>query len=146
MGAISRALVSRWQAQESHAGSTESRALHPNLARTQTVLGFAFLTQTKVREAQQAFARAIELDQAAPLPRLGLGLAEIRQGDLHEGRGEIAIAASLDPNNSLVRATWVRPSSKKNAMSWHRSNLLLPRNLIRLIRRPGYTMRSANKA
>src|SRR5262249_36241967 len=51
-----------------------------------------------------AFARAIELEQAAPLPRLGLGLAKIRQGKLPEGREEIAIAASLDPNNALMRS------------------------------------------
>jgi tetratricopeptide (TPR) repeat protein len=44
------------------------------------------------------------LDQADYLPRLGLGLARIREGDLEEGRREIEIAASLDPNNSLVRS------------------------------------------
>jgi tetratricopeptide (TPR) repeat protein len=33
-----------------------------------------------------------------------LGLAKIREGDLAEGRREIEIAASLDPNNSLVRS------------------------------------------
>ena len=44
------------------------------------------------------------MDQADPLPRLGLGLAKIREGKLSEGRGEIEIAASLDPNNSLIRS------------------------------------------
>jgi hypothetical protein len=38
------------------------------------------------------------------LPRLGLGLAKIRGGDLKAGRAEIEIAASLDPNNSLIRS------------------------------------------
>ena len=121
-------------------------ALHPNLARTQTVLGFAFLTQTKIREAQQAFARAIELDQAAPLPRLGLGLAQIRQGDLHEGRGEIAIAASLDPNNSLVRSYLGKAYFEEKRNELAKEQFALPRNLIRLIRRPGCTMRFSNKA
>ena len=32
-----------------------------------------------------------------PLPRLGLGLARIRRGDLEQGRQEIETAASLDP-------------------------------------------------
>ena len=63
----------------------EAVRLNPDLARTQTVLGFAYLTQIKIRDAKSAFERAIELDQAAPLPRLGLGLAKIRQGDLVEG-------------------------------------------------------------
>ncbi|OEU71596.1 MAG: hypothetical protein BA863_15860 [Desulfovibrio sp. S3730MH75] len=75
-----------------------------NLARTQTVLGFAYLTQIKTKDARAAFEKAIELDQAAPLPRLGLGLAKIRDGDLKAGRGEIEIAAGLDPNNALVRS------------------------------------------
>jgi Tfp pilus assembly protein PilF len=40
----------------------------------------------------------------AGLRRLELGLAKIREGDLHEGRREIEVAASLDPNNSIVRS------------------------------------------
>jgi tetratricopeptide (TPR) repeat protein len=79
-------------------------SLNPHVAHTQTVLGFAYLTQIKVRDAKTAFERAIEFDQAAPLPRLGLGLAEIRQGNLKKGRGDIEIAASLDPHNSLIRS------------------------------------------
>jgi tetratricopeptide (TPR) repeat protein len=54
--------------------------------------------------SKEAFQKAIELDQADSLPRLGLGLAKIRKGDLEEGRGEIEIASSLDPNNSLIRS------------------------------------------
>ena len=33
-----------------------------------------------------------------------MGLAKIRDGDLDEGTREIETAASLDPNNSLVRS------------------------------------------
>lgn len=44
------------------------------------------------------------LDQAAPLPRLGLGLAKIREGHLLDGGRELEIAASLDPNNATVRS------------------------------------------
>jgi tetratricopeptide (TPR) repeat protein len=51
-----------------------------------------------------AFTKAIQLDQADPLPRLGLGLTQIRDGDLKEGGRDIEVAASLDPNNSLVRS------------------------------------------
>jgi tetratricopeptide (TPR) repeat protein len=79
-------------------------ALNPDIARTQTVLGFAYLTQIKTAEAKQAFEKAITLDSADPLPRLGLGLAIIRMGDLQNGRREIEIAASLDPNNALIRS------------------------------------------
>jgi tetratricopeptide (TPR) repeat protein len=79
-------------------------ALNSKLARTQTVLGFAYLTKIKVEESKDAFNKAIELDQAAPLPRLGLGLAKIREGDLKAGRAEIEIAVSLDPGNALIRS------------------------------------------
>ena len=51
-----------------------------------------------------AFEKAIVFDQSDPLPRLGLGLAKIRDGDLKAGRAEIEIAAALDPNNSLIRS------------------------------------------
>ncbi len=79
-------------------------SINPNLSRTQSVLGFAYLTQIKIKESMSAFERAILLDQAAPLPRLGLGLAKIRRGGLKDGRREIEIAAALDPNNSLIRS------------------------------------------
>jgi len=35
---------------------------------------------------------------------LGLGLAKIREGELSEGSRDIEVAASLDPNNALVRS------------------------------------------
>jgi len=94
-------------------------SLDPNLSRTQTVLGFAYLTQIKTKKSKEAFEKAIELDQADPLPRLGLGLAKIREGGLPkwepdfgkildkgllEGTKELEIAVSLDPDNSLIRS------------------------------------------
>jgi len=79
-------------------------ALNPDLSRTQTVLGFSHLTRIETKEAQGAFEKAIKLDDADPLPRLGIGLAKIRDGGLEEGRREIEIAMSLDPNNSLIRS------------------------------------------
>ncbi|NOQ47410.1 MAG: tetratricopeptide repeat protein [Desulfobulbaceae bacterium] len=82
----------------------EAVDLNSDIGRTQTVLGFAYLTQIKTVQAQAAFKRAITLDQALPLARLGLGLAKIRNGDLEEGRSDIEIAAALDPGNSLIRS------------------------------------------
>jgi tetratricopeptide (TPR) repeat protein len=78
--------------------------LNPNLARTQSVLGFANLTRIDIEAAKANFNKAIELDQADPLPRLGLGLATIRAGNLEQGREQIEIAASLDPENALIRS------------------------------------------
>ena len=58
----------------------KAESLAPDLSLTQTILGFAFLTQVNIDESMAAFEKAITLDQAAPLPRLGLGLAKIRNG------------------------------------------------------------------
>ncbi len=66
--------------------------------------GFASLTEFRTGPAKKSFARAIALDQADPLPRLGLGLAMIREGDLEGGRGEIDAAVALDSNRSLLRS------------------------------------------
>lgn len=74
------------------------------LARTQTAWGFTNLMLAKINQARTAFEKAIKLDQADPLPRLGLGLAKIQKSQLAEGRREIEIAASLDPNNAIVRS------------------------------------------
>jgi tetratricopeptide (TPR) repeat protein len=38
------------------------------------------------------------------LPQLGLGLAKFREGKIEEGRREMEVAASLDPNNSMIRS------------------------------------------
>ena len=89
---------------EAVAAAQEAVRLHPGLARTQSILGFADLSRTDTRSARASFGRAIELDSADPLPRLGLGLARIREGDLGGGREDIEIAVSLDPGNALARS------------------------------------------
>ncbi len=86
------------------AAARTSRDLNPDLARAQTVVGFASLVQFKITAAKEAFDKAIALDSADPLPRLGRGLALIRAGDLAGGRREIEIAAGLDPARSIVRS------------------------------------------
>ena len=78
--------------------------MNPTIAKTQTVLGFAHLLQIDTETAQSIFQEAILLDQTDPMPRLGLGLALIREGQLEAGRSAIEIAAILDPGNSLIRS------------------------------------------
>ena len=41
--------------------------LNPNLAHTQTVLGFTYLDRIKIRDAKDVFQKAAQLDSAAPL-------------------------------------------------------------------------------
>ena len=101
---LSELLLAFGRLDEALEEAQKASAQNPGIARTQTVLGFAYLAQVKTRDSRGAFERAIGLDQADPLPHLGMGLATIRDGDVTMGREEIAIAASLDPNNSLVRS------------------------------------------
>lgn len=101
---LSELWMSSGNLDEALTAANKAAGLSPDLARTQSVLGFAYLAQIKTKASKEAFGKAIVLDQADPLPRLGLGLAKIREGDLTEGRREIEIAASLDPNNSLIRS------------------------------------------
>ncbi|MEE9413081.1 MAG: TonB-dependent receptor, partial [Methylococcales bacterium] len=76
----------------------------PQLAKTNTVLGFARLASLDLGDAEQSFRTAIKRDPADPLARLGLGLAKIRQGHIKSGTKEIETAANLDPDNALIRS------------------------------------------
>jgi tetratricopeptide (TPR) repeat protein len=116
---LSEMWLSFGELKKSFKAAQKAVELNPNLARTQTVLGFAYLMEINIKDSKRAFERAIGLDQADPMPRLGLGLAKIREGGwpkwepdfwkmvdkgLLEGTRELEIAASLDPDNSLIRS------------------------------------------
>lgn len=96
--------MSAGELKQAFASAQEAVDLNPTIAKTQTVLGFAYLLQIDTAEAKSVFHDAILLDQADPMPRLGLGLALIREGQLEAGRIELEIAASLHPGNSLIRS------------------------------------------
>jgi tetratricopeptide (TPR) repeat protein len=76
---------------------------NPKLSRSHSIVGFAHLGTLEIEKAVADFQRAIELDQADPLPRLGLGLAKIKRNELEAGRREIEKATVLDPKNSILR-------------------------------------------
>ncbi|MFZ2508393.1 MAG: tetratricopeptide repeat protein, partial [Steroidobacteraceae bacterium] len=69
-----------------------------------SVLGFVYLAQLSLDDSRANFEAAIERDSFAALPRLGLGLALIRDGRLKAGREQLEIAVALDPSNSLLRS------------------------------------------
>jgi tetratricopeptide (TPR) repeat protein len=97
-----------WQSEgyldRSLTAAKKATELNPDLARTQTVLGFAYLAKINTADAQAAYHRAIMLDQGDPLPHLGMGLALIRDGKLKEGRQRIEVAVGLDASASLNRS------------------------------------------
>jgi Tfp pilus assembly protein PilF len=69
-----------------------------------TILGFVHLAEIDTKAARSVFSSAIERDSFDALPRLGLGLALIRDGDFDQGREQLEIAVALDPGNSLLRS------------------------------------------
>ena len=89
---------------ESQQSAAKAFQLDPDLERTQTVIGFSQLFNTETTLALRSFEVAVKLDSSAPLPRLGLALAKIRNGDLEQGRQDLEIAAVLDPDNALIRS------------------------------------------
>jgi tetratricopeptide (TPR) repeat protein len=101
---LSELYLAKGERTQSLGAAQRATDLQPDLAHTLTILGFAHLAQIKTEKARQAFAKAISVDSAAPMARLGMGLAMIREGHLADGRGEIEIAACLDPGNALIRS------------------------------------------
>ena len=81
-----------------------AEALALGLSRTQSVLGFAALSNNRATDAIRAFERAISLSSGDPLAHLGLGLAKIKCGGLAEGRRELEAAVALDSSNALLRS------------------------------------------
>jgi tetratricopeptide (TPR) repeat protein len=76
----------------------------PDESRGHTVLGFVHLSQIDTKSARKDFETAIARNSLDALPRLGLGLVKIREGELIAGREELEIAVALDPTNSLLRS------------------------------------------
>jgi tetratricopeptide (TPR) repeat protein len=70
------------------------------------VEGLARLAAWQYERAEDLFAEAINLDSQAPLPRLGLGLAYIRQGKTAAGAWQMELAVAHDPKRASLR-TWL---------------------------------------
>jgi tetratricopeptide (TPR) repeat protein/opacity protein-like surface antigen len=89
---------------EAMAAADRAASLDRGVERLHTVRGFAYLAAMDARRARESFQTASTLAPGAPLPRLGLGLAEIRLGRLAAGRGELETAVALSPRDALLRA------------------------------------------
>ena len=98
------------------AAAHRATAVAPNLGRTQVVMGFAALSVVDITGAKAAFQKAIEVGSDDPLAHLGLGLAQIRDGDFdggaHRDRDGGVRSARTRPS---CGATSARPISRKGA-------------------------------
>ncbi len=73
-------------------------------ALTDIAQGYADLATYRAAAADDAFRRALARDSQNPTALLGLGLAQIRRGDLTAGTMQLQNAAAADPASSLLRS------------------------------------------
>ncbi|HEX7081243.1 MAG TPA: TonB-dependent receptor [Gammaproteobacteria bacterium] len=104
-------------------------ALDRSLGHAEAVLGFAELAGGSSAEAEAHFREAARLDSAAPLPRLGLGLVLVRQGELEAGREQMEIAVILDPTDALSRSYMAKIYDVERRRTLSASQLQLAKEL-----------------
>jgi len=78
--------------------------LSPRNAQAAALQGFLFSANNDIAKARAAFDGAIALDGALGNAWLGRGLCDIRQGQEADGREKMQIAATLEPNRSILRS------------------------------------------
>ena len=82
----------------------KSLALAPRNAQAVALRGFLFSAQNRISEARAFFDQAIALDGRLGNAWLGRGLCLIRQGHAEEGRFDLQVAATTEPQRSLLRS------------------------------------------
>ncbi len=82
----------------------KSLALAPRNAQALALKGFLLTAQGKIREAMTWFDRAIAVDPALANGWLGRGLCRIHLGDDEGGRGDLLVAAALEPQRAELRS------------------------------------------
>ena len=81
-----------------------SVALAPRNAQAQALSGFLQASRSRFAEAENAFDGAIALDPALANAWLGRGLVRIRRGRGEDGRKDLQVAATLEPQRSMLRS------------------------------------------
>jgi ferric-dicitrate binding protein FerR (iron transport regulator) len=82
----------------------KSLQLSPRNAQAVALKGFLLAAQNKSSAAREFFENAIELDGSLGNAWLGRGLIRIHQGDSDGGLKDLQVAATLEPNRSLLRS------------------------------------------
>lgn len=78
--------------------------LTPDNAQGHALRGFLLSAQNRINPARDAFSHAIMLDGALGNAWLGRGLTYIRQGHDETGRQDLQVAATLEPNRSILHS------------------------------------------
>ncbi|MBI3869317.1 MAG: TonB-dependent receptor [Verrucomicrobia bacterium] len=133
--------------QQALAALDRSLDLAPQNAQAVTLRGFGLAAQNRIPAALEAFDRAIALDGALGNAWLGRGLCRIRKGKRSEGREDLQVATTLEPQRAIFRSylgkAWneigdlkqaerelelAKKSDTKDPTAWLYSALLLQQN------------------
>ena len=76
----------------------------PENAQVFALRGFLLAARNDIPGARKAFNRAIALDGALGNAWLGRGLCSLRQGRIAEGRDDLQVACTLEPQRSVLRS------------------------------------------
>jgi len=95
---------SRGNTRGARAGLERSLALAPRNAQALALKGFVLSAENRLREAIDFFEQAMAVDGGLGNAWLGRGLCRIRQGRAEEGRLDLQIAATTEPQRSLLRS------------------------------------------
>jgi Tfp pilus assembly protein PilF len=101
---VAELLLSIGDSRGAEAAARAAVAANAEESYANSILGFVHLAQVDTSSARADFTTAIQRDSFSALPRLGLGLSKIRDGQLVAGREELEVAVALDPSNSLLRS------------------------------------------
>ncbi|MDA2924616.1 tetratricopeptide repeat protein [Acidobacteria bacterium AH-259-L09] len=82
----------------------EALASAPQEAAVHSALGFVLLARGETREARVHLQRSIELDNTRGEPRLGLGIAHMREANYADAVLQILEATTLEPRISLYQS------------------------------------------
>ncbi|PYJ05871.1 MAG: hypothetical protein DME25_07660, partial [Verrucomicrobia bacterium] len=95
---------SRGDVRRARAALETSLALAPRNAQAVALKGFLLSAQNRIVEAIDFFDQAILLDGGLGNAWLGRGLCRIRQGRAEAGRFDLQVAATTEPQRSLLRS------------------------------------------
>ena len=103
--------------------------LAPRNAEAVSLQGFLLSSQDKIDAAITRFDRAIELDGALGNAWLGRGLCKMRQGRSEDGRQDMQVAATLEPQRALFRSYLAKAFSQTGDDRHAASEIRLARQL-----------------
>jgi len=114
---------------ESLAALTRGLELSPRNAEGLALNGFLLSARNETAEALNYFDQAIAADGALANAWLGRGLVKIREGLDTEGREDLQVAATLEPQRAMLRSYLGKAFSDNNDLPHARKELDLSKKL-----------------